>query len=329
MVKILVTGGAGYIGSHTVKKLLSNGYEVVVVDDLSTGNKDAVSGAELVIGDFSDKKLITRVINEHHPNAVIHFAASKDAAESVSRPDKYFENNTAKTINFLNTIMSFGIKNVIFSSTAAVYGDVQKYPITEDFPVKPTNPYGESKAMVEKVLLEYQKALGLMPIILRYFNAGGAGPELDLGNRYPNPQDVVSVLMKVATGQKESFSIFGTDYDTRDGSCVRDIVHVDDLAEAHVLALEVLLTKGKTGVYNLGSENGFTVREIVETTQKVTSKKIKTIEAPRREGDIVVSIASSAKAQKELGWCPKHSLRDIIETAYRWQNTLEGGEENL
>jgi len=318
---ILVTGGAGYIGSHTVKKLIKNGYNVIVVDDLSTGCRDAVGGADLVVGDFADADLLGKIINEHKPDAVIHFAASKDAPESVIKPDKYFYNNTAKTIIFLNTLLKKNVKNIIFSSTAAVYGDVQSFPITEDFPIQPTNPYGESKAMIEKILLEYQKALGLCPVILRYFNAGGADPEHELGNRYPDPKDVISVLMNVASGVGESFSVFGTDYETRDGTCIRDIIHVDDLAEAHVLALGLLINKKKTGVYNLGSEEGFTIREIVNSTKKVTKKDFKVVEAPRREGDIVVSIASSEKARRELGWRSKYSIKDIIETAYSWRQS--------
>lgn len=317
--KILVTGGAGYIGSHSVKKLKKAGYEVKIIDDLSTGSKNLVDNTELFVGDISDAVFVKKIVEDFRPDAVIHFAASKDAAESVAKPDKYFQNNTAKSIIFFNTLVECGIKNIIFSSTAAVYGDVQEYPITEEFVVAPVNPYGISKHMIESVLLEYQKSLAVRPIILRYFNAGGASLDGSLGNLYPDPKDVVSVIMGVASGESGKFVINGTDYDTRDGSCIRDIIHVEDLADAHVAALDKMLNSGLTGIFNLGSQNGYSIKEIVDVAKRITGKAFAVESGPRRDGDIIVSIASSAKAKKWLGWEAKLGLEDILQSAWKWQ----------
>lgn len=317
MTKILVTGGAGYIGSHTVKKLNKKGYETLIIDDLSYGNEKLVLGKELIVADIVSKEA-EEAIKKFQPEGVIHFAAFKDAGESVYYPEKYFYNNTAKTILFLDCLIRSGVKNFIFSSTAAVYGDVNKVPITEDFETLPTNPYGYSKLMVEGVLQEYQKAGKINPIIFRYFNAGGADSEGELGNMYPDAKDVVSVLMRVAK-ENGAFSIFGTDYKTKDGTCVRDIIHVDDLADAHVLGLEKLLKENKTGIYNLGSQEGFTIREIIDTAKTVTGVDFKVKEGDRRPGDVVVSIASSKKAEQELGWKKNNGIADIIESAWSWE----------
>lgn len=317
--RILVTGGAGYIGSHTVKKLLKSGYDVFVIDDLSTGNETLLMTEKFQRVDIADASEVQRILNSFKPDAVIHFAASKDAPESMSDPEKYYKNNVVKSIQFFSILKEFGVKKIIFSSTAAVYGDVHEFPITEDFQTKPTNPYGFTKLVLENILLDYQKAYGFEPLIFRYFNAGGADMEGGLGNLYPNPKDVISVITKVANGKAAKFEILGTDYDTRDGSCIRDIIHVDDLAEAHVLGLKALLEQGKTGVYNLGSQQGYSIREIVEATKKITESNFEVIESDRRAGDIVVSIASSEKANKELGWFSKYTLADIISSAWNWE----------
>jgi UDP-glucose 4-epimerase len=316
--KILVTGGAGYIGSHTVKKLLEDGYEAFVIDNLSTGNKKLLQGTNFLEADIADIDKVEEILKSFKPDAVIHFSASKDAAESVAEPAIYFGNNVAKTIIFLDMLLKFDVKNIIFSSTAAVYGDVQKFPITEDFSLKPTNPYGLSKLMIEQVLLEYKNAYGLKPMIFRYFNAGGADSTGKLGNMYPDPKDVVSMVMKAASGEIPRFEIYGTDYDTRDGSCIRDIIHVEDLAAAHVLGLEKLLGAGVTGIYNLGSEQGYSIREIVETAKELTGVDFPVVDTNRRAGDIVVSIASSEKAKRDLGWQAKYNLEDIISSAWNW-----------
>lgn len=316
--RILVTGGAGYIGSHTVKRLLNEGYEVFVVDNLSTGSEKLLQNKNFSKCDISDTRRLDEIFKDFRPHAVIHFAASKDAPESVSNPEKYFRNNVSGTLDLLSVMLKNEVKNIIFSSTAAVYGDVQEWPITEAFPTSPTNPYGLSKLMIEQILLEYQKAYSLRPIIFRYFNAGGADSDGEIGNLYPNSRDVISMVIKAAKEEIPKFEIYGSDYDTKDGTCIRDIIHVEDLAEAHVLGLEGLLNDGLVGTFNLGSENGYSIREIVEETKKITKNDFMVAESPRRSGDIVVSIASSEKAKRELGWKPKRGLSDIILSAWNW-----------
>lgn len=318
---ILVTGGAGYIGSHTVKELLKSGRQnIVVVDDLSTGDVSKVAkGATFVEGDFADSKILTPILKSG-VETVIHFAASKVAPESVKNPEKYYENNVAKSIKLLKLCVKHDVKNFIFSSSAAVYGDVQDSPITEDFPTLPTNPYGWSKLMFEQILLDSSVAHPMKHVSLRYFNAGGADPEGELGNDHAKGEDVISILMRAAK-ENGSFTIMGTDYDTKDGSCVRDLVHVSDLAAAHVNALQYLERGGDSTTVNLGSERGFSVREIVELTKKVTSSDFTIVEGARREGDIVVSIASSTLAKDKLGWAKQNSnMQTIIETAWKWEN---------
>lgn len=317
-MNILVTGGAGYIGSHTIKKLKKLGYNVIVLDDLSTGNKQLVSGAKLIIGDIADTELLDRVLSEYKPEGVIHFAASKDAAESVEKPEKYFLNNTAKSIIFLDKLIEHCVNNVVFSSTAAVYGEVSSEPVTEEVSAEPVNPYGLSKLMIEKVLAEYHKTFGLKYISFRYFNVAGADPDGELGNLYPEPKDVTSVLMDCASTGKD-FVIRGNDYDTNDGTAIRDLIHVDDLAEAHILGLGELIKHDISGIYNLGSENGYSVKEMAEATKKITGVNFRTVSGPRRDCDISISIASSAKAKKNLGWSAKHDLNDILETAWKWK----------
>jgi len=318
---ILVTGGAGYIGSHTVKELLKSGRQnIVVVDDLSTGDVSKVAkGATFVKGDFADSRILTPILKSG-VDTVIHFAASKVAPESVKNPEKYYENNVAKSIKLLELCVKHDVKNFIFSSSAAVYGDVHGSPITEDFPTVPTNPYGWSKLMFEQILIDSSAAHSLRHVSLRYFNAGGADPEGELGNDHAKGEDLVSVLMVAAVTGNE-FTIFGTDYDTKDGTCVRDLVHVSDLASAHIKALEYLENGGESVTVNLGSEKGFTVGEIADLTKRITGSDFKVTEGGRRSGDIVISIASSEKAQRKLGWEKRYSDMDtIIKTAWSWES---------
>lgn len=319
-MKILVTGGAGYIGSHTVKEFLRHGSnDITVVDDLSNGYKRNIpNGVEFIEGDFSDISILNKMFSTKF-DAVIHFAASKIAPESVANPEKYYDNNVAKSIKLLQASIKNGVKYFIFSSSAAVYGDVTEFPITESFKAKPTNPYGWSKLMFEQVLNDSSMAGHIKSVSLRYFNAGGADPDKELGNNHQKGEDVMSVLMTAAKNNT-SFTIFGNDYDTEDSTCVRDIVHVSDLASAHVLALQNLTNGGDSSVINFGSEKGFSIKEIVEITKGITNSTFEVQYAARRLGDIETSIASSEKAHKVLGWNPVHSnIEEIIKTAWEWE----------
>lgn len=317
---VIVTGGAGYIGSHAVKDLLRAGRSVVVLDDLSTGDPRMVpSSVTLYQGDFSDSELLTRIFDENEIDAVVHFAAFKDAAESVWEPLKYYDNNVARSIRLLEFLADRGVEKFVFSSTAAVYGDVEGYPIDEGFETAPVNPYGWSKLMFEQILADVGVQNGLRSVSLRYFNAAGADPEGELGNTAAVRKDVVSVLVSAAVSGSE-FTINGADYDTADGTPVRDLVHVSDLASAHTLALDYLDRGGETFVANLGSGQGFTIRELAAVTARVTGCSFPVVVGPRREGDIAVSVASSRLAFEKLGWVPVHSDVDsIIGSSWAWE----------
>jgi UDP-glucose 4-epimerase len=318
---VLVTGGAGYIGSHTVKKLLKSGYKnIIVIDDLSTGEKTRIlKQVTFIEGDFANQELLETIFKNNKIENVIHFAASKIAPESVINPEKYYDNNLAKSIKLLQYCVNHKVKNFIFSSSAAVYGDVQGYPITEDFETKPTNPYGWSKLMFEQVLNDCSVSHDLKYVSLRYFNAGGADPEGQLGNNHEKGEDVISILMEVAK-KNGTFTIHGSDYNTKDGTCIRDLVHVSDLASAHLAAIKYLERGGRSLKVNLGSEEGFTIREIAELTKKITGVNFKIKDGRRRPGDIVVSIASSEKARKLLLWKRRYSDIDkIIDSAWQWE----------
>lgn len=324
-MRVLITGGAGYIGSHTVLEFIKEGYkEITVVDDLSSGYKKNVpQSVDFIEGDFGSTKVLKEAFKKN-PQAVIHFAASKIAPESIEFPDKYYQNNVLKSIKLLDFSIKNGINNFIFSSSAAVYGDVEGFPIDENFKTTPTNPYGWSKLMFEQILKDYSLAFGTKHVSLRYFNAGGADPEGRLGNNHQKGEDLISVLMRSAK-KGSDFTIFGTDYKTKDGTCIRDIVHVSDLARAHILALKYLEKDGYSEVINLGSEEGFSVKEIAQKAKKITGSDFKIKYGPRRKGDIVVSIASSKKAKKLLGWEPKDSsIEKIIKTAWVWEDKSLG-----
>jgi UDP-glucose 4-epimerase len=326
MKKILVVGGAGYIGSHMVDMLIqSNKYTPIVLDNLSSGFEDAVLEATLIRGDLNDSTLLHNLFIEHQFAAVMHFASFIQVGESVLYPDKYYQNNFVNTVNLLNVMREHNVNNFVFSSTAAVYGEPQFVPITEDHPKNPINPYGKSKWMVEQVLADYEKAYGLHSISLRYFNAAGADPEARLGERHDPETHLIPLILRVASKRQTRIQLYGTDYITKDGSCIRDYVHVVDLCEAHLLALNKLLKEGVTDAYNLGNGNGFSNIEVIETAAVVTNQRIDVDYAPRRPGDPPMLIADANKAKRELNWQPKFAdLKTIIKHAWQWEQKVVG-----
>jgi UDP-glucose 4-epimerase len=323
---ILVTGGLGYVGSHAVKLLMENGRQVVSLDDLSFGHVGAASGSEVVIGDIGDASLLRETFARYNIDAVMHFAAFADVGESVANPQKYYINNVKKSLVLLEEMLRAGIKKMIFSSTAATFGEPQIIPIPEDHPKDPTNPYGRSKLMLEEILAEYDHAYGMKWIALRYFNASGADPSGVIGEDHKPEHHLIPIVLDVALGKREKISIFGNDWPTPDGTCVRDYVHVTDLAQAHLLALEALENGKQSNVYNMGNGNGYSVSEVVSIAEEVTGKKINTVAADRRPGDPARLVASSEKIKRELGWKPDFpELNTIIETAWQWHvNHPEG-----
>jgi UDP-glucose 4-epimerase len=316
-VNILVTGGAGYIGSIVAQELLAAGHTVVVYDNLSRGYRLAVSaGATLVHGDIADRSKLDHLFSHFAFDAVMHFAAFTEAGESMRTPEIYFRNNTVHTLTLLEALCAAGIKRFVFSSTAAVYGEPKLLPIKEDDLVLPTNPYGESKAMVERMLEWFSRIHGLHYASLRYFNAAGSAGEL--GEAHQPESHLIPLVLQVALGTRENISIFGTDYPTPDGSCIRDYIHVRDLAKAHMLCLEALASHVRL-IYNLGTNRGYSVREVIATARKITEHPIPAIECARRPGDPAVLIASAKKIQRDLGWGPTHSeLAEIIESTWLW-----------
>ncbi len=320
-MKVFITGGAGYIGSHVVKALGEKGYEILVYDNLSTGHKEAVLYGKLVKGDLADKEFLKKTLQEFKPDAVMHFAASIEVAESVKNPLKYYRNNTANTFNLLEAMQELGINKFIFSSTAAVYGNPEKIPVKENAPINPINPYGQSKAFVEKILKDLSEAnKDFNYVSLRYFNVAGADPEGRIGQSYQNATHLITRALKTAKGEYEKLYIFGTDYPTPDGTCIRDFIHVDDLADAHILALEYLNQGGKSDIFNCGYGHGYSVKEVVETAKKVTGIDFPVEETGRREGDPAVLVADSTKLKETLGWKPRYdNLEFIIKTAWNWE----------
>ena len=317
--KILVVGGAGYIGSHMVKELLRSGYEVVTLDNLSNGHRDLLPGGAFIQGNAGDAELLDRMFSEHHIDAVMHFAAYALVGESVVNPLAYYRNNLAETMALIDAMVRHNVMRFIFSSTAAVYGEPDEVPITEDHPCRPTNPYGATKMAAERMLRDCDDAHGLKYVTLRYFNAAGADESGEIGERHDPETHLIPLTLKVATGELESIKIFGTDYPTADGTCVRDYIHVIDLAQAHLLALKALLAGGDSAVYNLGNSKGYSVREVVELAREVTGRPIRAVEADMRPGDPAVLIASSDKIRKALGWKPKYEdLETILKTAWAW-----------
>ena len=319
-MKVLVTGGAGYIGSVVVSQLVAAGHDVTVYDNLSHGHLESVpSAATLVVGDVGDRSALDAVFAKHRPEAVLHFAAWIEAGESMQEPAKFFRNNTANALTLLETVLAHGVRCFVFSSTAAVYGDPESIPILESDKLVPTNAYGESKLLVEKMLAWFHRIHGLSYASLRYFNAAGATETL--GERHHPETHLIPIVLQVASGIREHISIFGGDYETPDGSCVRDYVHVSDLASAHLLALDALHSRPEAVqlIYNLGNGHGFSVREVIECARRVTGHCIPATMEPRRAGDPATLVASSAKIRAELGWLPRYpELEDIVRSAWNY-----------
>ncbi|XJZ26765.1 UDP-glucose 4-epimerase GalE [Bacillota bacterium Lsc_1132] len=323
---ILVTGGAGYIGSHTVVELLNHGEEVVIVDNLRTGHQQAVAGGTFYQGDISDRSFLDSIFGKHEIEAVIHFAASSLVGESVQKPLDYYENNLIASHSLVSAMIEHGVKKIVFSSTAATYGEPKSIPILESDLTNPTNPYGETKLAMEKMFRWCDHAYGLKSISLRYFNAAGAHPDAIIGEDHNPESHLIPIILQVALGQREAIGIFGDDYPTEDGTCIRDYIHVMDLANAHWLALEHLRKNNTSDVFNLGNGTGFSVKQVIETAREVTEHPIPEKISPRRAGDPAVLIATSEKAQSVLGWKPKYNdLKTIIATAWKWHQANPNG----
>jgi UDP-glucose 4-epimerase len=314
-----VVGGAGYIGSHMVIDLLFNNYEVIVLDDFSTGNRDLVPACSLVEGSLGDHNLLDKIFSGQKVFAVMHFAAHSLVGESVEYPLKYYENNVARTITLLNSMIRYDIKYFIFSSSAAVYGEPLHVPIKESHACNPTNPYGSTKLAVEKILQYCDDAYGLRYVSLRYFNAAGAHMSGKIGERHQPETHLIPLILKVALGESRNIRIFGTNYPTVDGTCIRDYIHVNDLTSAHLLALEALLNGMESAAYNLGNSKGYSVREVIRAVERVTNSSIPFEETQRRPGDPAVLVAGSEKIKRELGWKPHFEELDaIVGTAWKW-----------
>jgi UDP-glucose 4-epimerase len=328
MSTILVTGGAGYIGSHVVKELLHQGYQPIVFDNLQTGHRKAVKNALFIGGDLSDTKGLKETLQSYPIEAVLHFAADCLVGESVRDPTKYFKNNVINALQLIEILEEFKIKKFVFSSSAAVYGEPKEIPISEKHPCAPTNPYGETKWIFEKALQAFQQARKLDSISLRYFNAAGADPEGELGEDHSKETHLIPLVIKAAL-EEGSVPVYGKDYNTPDGTCVRDYIHVTDLADAHILALQKLEEGQISRIYNLGNGNGYSVREVIETVKKVTGREVTAVDSARRPGDPARLVASSERITKELGWIPKYpDLEAIVETAYRWHRDHPKGYED-
>lgn len=319
-MKVLVVGGAGYIGSHMVKMLLDSGHKVVTFDNLSSGFRDAVLGGDFVKGDLADTPLLSEVFEKYQPEAVMHFASYIQVGESVQHPAKYYFNNFTNTLNLLNTMVKYKVNNFIFSSTAAVFGEPEYVPIDEAHPKAPLNPYGRSKLMVEQILGDYERAYGLKSVCLRYFNAAGADPSALLGERHEPETHLIPLVLQAISGKRTHISVFGRDYDTPDGTCIRDYIHIVDLCSAHLLALTRLFKDGVSQRFNLGNGAGFSVQEVISVAEKITGKKVKVVDAPRRDGDPARLVADATLAKNTLGWSPVYTdLVTIISHAWAWE----------
>ena len=319
-MKILVVGGAGYIGSHMVKQLTTAGNDVITLDNLSYGYRDAVKYGEFVEGDLGDDTVLDAIFKTGDIDAVMHFAGFIQVGESVIKPAMYYHNNVVNTFTLLDAMLRFDVKNFIFSSTAAIFGEPDYTPIDEKHNKQPINPYGHSKLMIEQVLDDYDDAYGLRSTCLRYFNAAGADPEGELGERHVPETHLIPLILQAASGRREDIKIFGDDYATDDGTCVRDYIHINDLCEAHSLALHKMIKTDKSARYNLGNGKGFSVKQVIDVAKNVSGNDFKVTIEPRRAGDPAVLVADAALARQELNWQPKFAeLEDIVKTAWRWE----------
>ena len=316
---VLVTGGAGYIGSHACKALAQAGYTPVVYDNLAYGHEWAVKWGPFERGDIQDRARLDQVIVRHRPVAVLHFAAFAYVGESVTDPAKYYRNNTVGSLSLLEAMQAHGVRDIVFSSTCATYGMPDVLPIAEAAPQRPINPDGASKLMVERMLADFAPAYGMGYLALRYFNAAGADPDGEIGEDHDPETHLIPLVLDAASGRRESIAVFGTDYDTPDGTCIRDYIHVTDLAQAHVLALKALRAGAPSDVFNLGNERGYSVREVIAAVERATGLPVPVKEAPRREGDPAALVADARKARDILGWRPRHAeLDDMVRTAWAW-----------
>ncbi len=320
MKTILVAGGAGYIGSHTVKHLLKNNYNVIVLDNLSSGHKEAVLTKNFEHVDLSDKVALDKVFKKYKIDAVIHFAAYTYVGESVLNPKKYYWNNVVNTLNLLDTMIENNVKNIVFSSTCATYGNPKYAPIDEKHPQNPISPYGKTKFMIEQIMVDYKTAYGLKYTALRYFNASGADSEGELGESHNPETHLIPLVLKAIKGEIPEITVFGTDYDTPDGTCIRDYIHVDDLAQAHMLAAEKLLNGNESQCINLGTGIGNSVKKIINQAEGIVGKKVPVSYGERRAGDPAILFASNQKAKDVLNWNPKYTdIKEIIKTAWNWE----------
>jgi UDP-glucose 4-epimerase len=322
LARVLVVGGAGYIGAQAVAELARAGHDTVALDNLVHGHREAVRTGAFEKGDIGDLAFVRGVFQRHRIHAVMHFGAFTYVGESVTDPAKYYSNNLGSTLQLLQAMREAGCLRIIFSSTAATYGEPEHTPITEDHPQRPINPYGRGKWMVEQVLADYERAYGLRSIVFRYFNAAGADPDGSIGEDHTPETHLIPLVLQAITSGKP-LQVFGQDYPTPDGTCVRDYIHVVDLARAHLLGLDRLLSGGPSGAFNLGNGNGYSVRQVIETAEKVTGRQVPYSVGPRRAGDPAVLVGSAQKAMKELGWKPAFAeLEKIVETAWRWHQRV-------
>ncbi len=319
MIKILVVGGAGYIGSHMVKMLGQRGCSVTTLDDLSSGHRDAVLCGDFVQGDMADSNVLDAVLSRGF-DAVMHFASFIQVGESVQQPAKYYQNNVVNTLGLLDAMRAHGVSRFIFSSTAATFGEPQYSPIDEQHPQQPINPYGRTKLMVEQALADYDLAYGLKSVCLRYFNAAGADPEGQLGERHEPETHLIPLVLQAASGRRPHIGVFGRDYDTPDGTCIRDYIHIEDLCSAHWLALQSLMGGAGSQAYNLGNGHGFSVQEVIDTAERVTGRKVPVVNEPRRAGDPARLVADASLVRQQLGWQPKFAdLDTIVAHAWAWE----------